>query len=417
MNRLRSSIAPSPHAWLRQSFSTTTTTLTPASSMPSPFSLLPHPKAEFQVTPMGRFSALPNLAPRRGRSVVQRVGSTYGGTHRLEWLDRPRTVLVVCKKRDRHSARAAQSVIQHMRQHDPHLNIIVEEDLYSHLGETHSSIVPTRPEHTRHLSSVVDFIVALGGDGTLLRVSSLFDDGSVPPVIGINTGTLGFMMPVRLGAFKQALKDVLENRASMLLRMRLQCELYENGRLVDSALSENGDEGRAHIHAMNEITLHRGASPHLIYVDAQVYGAHLTEVVADGLLVSTPTGSTAYSLSSGGPIVHPSVQSLGVTAIAPRSLSFRTVLLPSDVAVQLSLSKRSRSSALLSLDGLPPRTLQPHNSLLIKMSPYPVPCIQSSPLSRLAEKGKEENDPWVEDMRRMLRFNSPFREGREPDRD
>ncbi|SCZ97388.1 BZ3500_MvSof-1268-A1-R1_Chr4-2g07181 [Microbotryum saponariae] len=412
MNRLRSSIPPSSQAWLRQSFSTTTTTLTPASSIPNPFSRLPHPKAEFQVTPMGRFSALPNLAPRRGRSVVQRVGSTFGGTHRLEWLDRPRTVLVVCKKGDRHSARAAQSVIAHMRQHDPHLNIIVEEDLYSHLGETHSSIVLARPEHTRHLSSVVDFIVALGGDGTLLRVSSLFDDGSVPPVIGINTGTLGFMMPVRLDAFKQALTDVLENRASMLLRMRLQCELYDNGRFVDSALSENGDEGRAHIHAMNEITLHRGASPHLIYVDAQVDGAHLTEVVADGLLVSTPTGSTAYSLSSGGPIVHPSVQSLGVTAIAPRSLSFRTVLLPSDVAVQLSLSKRSRSFALLSLDGLQPRTLEPHHSLLIKMSPYPVPCIQSSPLSRLAEKGKEDNDPWVEDMRRMLRFNSPFREGR-----
>ncbi|SCV69253.1 BQ2448_2273 [Microbotryum intermedium] len=412
MNRLRSSIAPSSQAWLRQSLSTIMITTKQAIPIPSHFSHLPHPKAEFQVTPMGRFSALPKLAPRRGRSVVQRVGSTYGGTHRLEWLDRPQTVLVVCKKRDTDSAKAAQGVILHMRLHYPQLNIIVEEELYQHLGEADPSIAPTRPEDTRHLSSIVDFIVALGGDGTLLRVSSLFDDGSVPPVIGINTGTLGFMMPVRLGAFQQALTDVLENRSSMLLRMRLQCELYDSGRLVESAVSEYGGEGRAHIHAMNEVTLHRGASPHLIYVDAQVDGSHLTEVVADGLLVSTPTGSTAYSLSSGGPIVHPSVQSLGVTAIAPRSLSFRTVLLPSDVAVQLSLSKRSRSSALLSLDGLPPRTLESYHSLLIKMSPFPIPCIQSSPLSRLAEKHKEETDPWVDDMRRMLRFNSPFREGR-----
>jgi NADH kinase len=92
------------------------------------------------------------------------------------------------------------------------------------------------------------------------------------------------------------------------------------------------------VHAMNEVTIHRGPSSHLIYTDVLVNGQHLTEAVADGLLVSTPTGSTAYSLSAGGAIVHPSVQSMGLTAIAARSLSFRNVLLPSDVQITLSVS-------------------------------------------------------------------------------
>lgn len=88
---------------------------------------------------------------------------------------------------------------------------------------------------------------------------------------------------------------------------------------------------------MNEVTLHRGRYPHLAAVHCLVDDQYLTECIADGLIVSTPTGSTAYSLSAGGPIVHPSVQSLVLTPICPRSLSFRTVLLPSSSIIQLKV--------------------------------------------------------------------------------
>jgi NADH kinase len=89
---------------------------------------------------------------------------------------------------------------------------------------------------------------------------------------------------------------------------------------------------------MNELTLHRGRSPHLTSIECFVDGQYLTDAIADGLIISTPTGSTAYSLSAGGPIVHPSVDTLVVTPICPRSLSFRTVLLPTTSRIQLKVS-------------------------------------------------------------------------------
>lgn len=100
-----------------------------------------------------------------------------------------------------------------------------------------------------------------------------------------------------------------------------------------SLLGSKGDR-----QVMNELTLHRGKSPHLTAVECFVDGQYLTDAIADGLIISTPTGSTAYSLSAGGPIVHPSVDTLVVTPICPRSLSFRTVLLPTSSRIQLKVS-------------------------------------------------------------------------------
>lgn len=100
---------------------------------------------------------------------------------------------------------------------------------------------------------------------------------------------------------------------------------------------------------MNEVTLHRGRSPHLTTIDCFVDDEYLTECVADGLIVATPTGSTAYSLSAGGPIVHPSVQSLLITPICPRSLSFRTVLLPpsSNIALKVNCFHLKRADYII----------------------------------------------------------------------
>ncbi|KAM0755545.1 ATP-NAD kinase [Meredithblackwellia eburnea MCA 4105] len=367
-------------------------------------------KSTVKVAAMGRFA---NLAPPRvGLEIEQRVGSTYGGTHSLSWQSQPHSVLFVAKRNDQQALKAAIKMLQFIEETRPELTVVLEQELYDQLPSKGSS-VPLRPEDIPHLPKFIDFVIALGGDGTLLRVASFFDGSSVPPVLGVSMGSLGFLMPIQLDSFPEALDQVLESRASMLLRMRLECSITdENGKLVPSA--STSDEGSRNVHAMNEVALHRGNSPHLIVIKTSVDKQVLTEVVADGLLISTPTGSTAYSLSAGGPIVHPSVQSILLTAIAPRSLSFRTVLLPSDVCVSLSLSPRSRTHAALSLDGHEVRTLLPSQSLNIAMSRFPVPCI-SSPLSRLPGDGvtgrKKEYDPWIQDIRRMLRFNEPFQNG------
>lgn len=149
---------------------------------------------------------------------------------------------------------------------------------------------------------------------------------------------------------------------------------------------------------------------------------------SDGLIISTPTGSTAYSLSAGGPIVHPSVPSLLLTPICPRSLSFRSVLLPTDVRIHLKISPQSRAAAELSLDGRAVGVLEPHEYLTVSMSRYPVPCvvpdakITSKKLPRallMSEEAEAESEGrtdsdsildggWVQDINGMLSFNKAF---------
>jgi NADH kinase len=149
---------------------------------------------------------------------------------------------------------------------------------------------------------------------------------------------------------------------------------------------------------------------------------------SDGLIISTPTGSTAYSLSAGGPIVHPSVPSLLLTPICPRSLSFRSVLLPTDVRIHLKISPHSRAAAELSLDGRAVGVLEPHEYLTVSMSRYPVPCVvpdakitsRKLPQALLRSEemeaeseGRTDSDSildggWVQDINGMLSFNKAF---------
>jgi NADH kinase len=126
---------------------------------------------------------------------------------------------------------------------------------------------------------------------------------------------------------------MLSGHIGLTMRMRLFCSLHQpNGKRIELDGKEVEDR-----QVMNEVSLHRGRYPHLTSIECRVDHEYLTECIADGLIVSTPTGSTAYSLSAGGPIVHPSVQSLVMTPICPRSLSFRTVLLPPSSIIELKV--------------------------------------------------------------------------------
>lgn len=199
-------------------------------------------------------------------------------------------------------------------------------------------LVSASPEEKELLAKKIDFVVTLGGDGSILHVSSLFDRGAVPPVLSFSMGTLGFLLPYDVRGYKKALEDMVRGDVSLLLRMRLRQTSHRKGGESFCQVEEKEEGGCADVHLMNEVTLHRGREPHMTKIDAYVDGQHLTQAISDGLIIATPTGSTAYSLSAGGPIVHPSVQSLVLTPICPRSLSFRTVLLPSDSVIQLKVS-------------------------------------------------------------------------------
>ncbi|KAK0530497.1 NADH kinase pos5 [Tilletia horrida] len=348
-----------------------------------------------------------------------------GGHRNLRWETPPRNILIVKKRNDPKAGAAMKDVIAHLRAEYPDFNVIVEPDSMEELGAQYPelAVVSASADEKRQLAAKTDLVLTLGGDGSILHVSSLFDRSAVPPVLSFSMGTLGFLLPYDIASFQAAFADFVAGRVSLLLRSRLRMTV------------QGSDE---EVHLMNEVALHRGASPHLTIIDAFVNGQHLTEAIADGLIVSTPTGSTAYSLSAGGPIVHPSVQSLVLTPICPRSLSFRTVILPSDSCIQLKISRASRSPAELSIDGRQFQTLLPGQHLQVSLSPHPIPCVNrpartqhattSESTPRLVEEAdsaaaeewtsrcrprtsngsEREEDDWVRDINTLLKFNASF---------
>ena len=213
-------------------------------------------------------------------------------------------------------------------------------------------------------------------------------------------------------------KHIGKRRGSrVLLRHRLNIS-FTNANGFDAATSRNPTIGATwtggDIHrAMNEVLLHRGAESHLMHISVEVNGRVLTEAVADGMLVSTPTGSTAYSLSAGGSIIHPLVPSLLLTPVCPRSLSFRPLVLPANSEVVLRLGERNRGREIeVSVDG-DRRREGATAGMEVRVTGEAiertadgwlggVPCL----IRGGAEK--EMDDGWVGGLNGLLKWNHPF---------
>ncbi|KAL2195121.1 ATP-NAD kinase-like domain-containing protein [Corynascus similis CBS 632.67] len=197
------------------------------------------------------------------------------------------------------------------------------------------------------------------------------------------------------------------------------------GHITTASSGDGGGVARQppYLHAINEVSIDRGSHPHLAIIDIYVNSHFLTEAVADGILISTPTGSTAYSLSAGGSIVHPLVKSLLITPISPRSLSFRPLVLPLHTKVVLKLSKRNRGRELpVSIDGK--RRVGVTIGMEVRVEGERlekgvdgwrggVPCVIRAPSARSgsSEGIAEDDDSWVGGLNGLLKFNYPFGEG------
>ncbi|KIY50292.1 ATP-NAD kinase [Fistulina hepatica ATCC 64428] len=314
----------------------------------------------------------------------------------------PQNVIIINKLRTPPVVHAIDALLGHIETTYPDVRVFMED--------TPQVEIPHGAELWRAgaTSPNIDLVITLGGDGTILHASSLFSAGEVPPVLSFSMGTLGFLLPFHIDDAARALRSVFEGKATILNRMRLALSVY------DKDLKRKGSDGDDW-QVMNEIALHRGSDPHLNTIDIFVDGQHLTEAVADGLIVSTPTGSTAYSLSAGGPIVHPSLSAIVLTPICPRSLSFRPLVFPASSSITLRIGDHSRSSAGVSMDGRPSHMLGPGESVNVQASPYPVPCINRSSIlndkqimgAEGAGPGKE--DDWVRDINNLLQYNATFR--------
>src|SRR5437870_3306030 len=188
----------------------------------------------------------------------------------------------------------------------------------------------------RALAKEVDLLLVFGGDGTMLRVAREIA-GSGTPILGINIGSLGFLTAVPSSELATALKQVWSNEFKFETRDLLQATGRANGRAVKQI-------------ALNDIVMSRGIESRLIELDVRVDGELLTRYRCDGLIVSSPTGSTAYSLAAGGAVIFPTTEALALTPICPHTLSNRALVLPLTSTIEVRVIT-PKLATILSADG------------------------------------------------------------------
>ena len=196
-----------------------------------------------------------------------------------------------------------------------------------------------------------DLIVVLGGDGTILNVVAMAGK-NLKPIFGINVGSLGFLTCVNSSAYREAVDAIVSGRISYSKRALLSVELRTNKRVLST------------VHALNDAVVSRGDLSRLIRLTARVNGEVLTEFNADGLIIATPTGSTAYSLSAGGPILSPESGVFVITPICPHVLTNRSVIVSDSSVIEISPGSKEYPT-FLSVDGREPVRLPPKAQIAI----------------------------------------------------
>ena len=199
-----------------------------------------------------------------------------------------------------------------------------------------------------------DLIVVLGGDGTILNVVAMAGK-NLKPIFGINVGSLGFLTCVNSSAYREAVDAIVSGRISYSKRALLSVELRTNKRVLST------------VHALNDAVISRGDLSRLIRLNAKVNGEALTEFNADGLIIATPTGSTAYSMAAGGPILNPAVHALILTPISPHTLTNRPIVIPQEAHVEVMLVSKDEG-AMVSFDGQAGIALQPRDLIEVRAS-------------------------------------------------
>ncbi|XP_056632352.1 NAD kinase-like isoform X5 [Diorhabda sublineata] len=300
-------------------------------------------------------------------------------SQRLTWYKPPLTVLVIKKVRDASVYSPFIQLVQWLIE-EKRMVVFVEAsvmddnhlDHYKSFAKIKEKLMTFR-DGKDDLTDKIDFIICLGGDGTLLYASQLFQQ-SVPPVMAFHLGSLGFLTPFQFENFQEQVNNVLEGHAALTLRSRLRCIIMKKS----DTQNKSGDKANqvpTNVLVLNEVVIDRGPSPYLSNIDLYLDGKHITSVQGDGLIVSTPTGSTAYAVAAGASMIHPSVPAIMVTPICPHSLSFRPIVVPAGVELKISVSPDSRNTSWVSFDGRNRQELVHGDSLRITTSIYPVPSI------------------------------------------
>ncbi len=221
----------------------------------------------------------------------------------------------------------------------------------------------------------VDLMIVLGGDGTLLSVARLISSHEIP-ILAVNLGSLGFLAEIDLDDLYPTLTQIFKNEHQETPREMLQCIVFRGRKQIRKQT------------VLNDIVVNKGSFARLIQINVTIDRQFVTHLRGDGLIVSSATGSTAYTLSAGGPIVHPSVSAMILTPIAPHTLTTRPIVVPASVEVRVTL-KSLEAGPVVTFDGQELFPLQPNDQVCIRTADRQLRLIRSSHLDyyqRLREK-------------------------------
>lgn len=232
-----------------------------------------------------------------------------------------------------------------------HANFLMERMTASLIGETSSL-------DEAALAEQCDLLLVMGGDGSILRALHR-SGGHIRPIFGINIGSLGFLTCLGSDEYLRAVESVVEGKFLLSPRSLLNVEI-------------SSPEGTTQLErALNDVTISRGERSQLVKLHTSVAGATLTEYHADGLIVATPTGSTAYSLAAGGPILTPDSRALVITPICPHVLSNRSLVI-SDKS-EVVICAVGSQEVFVTIDGRTPHALGPTQKVVLRLSPQTLP--------------------------------------------
>lgn len=262
---------------------------------------------------------------------------------------------IVTKTSSPHSDEVMGKLVPWLTGHG--LKVRVQED-YRGLADGDAIAVPRE-----NVPDEVDMVLVLGGDGTLLSAARLLE-GKDQPILGINLGSLGFLTELGLDELYGSLERVLAGEYTIEHRVRLEASLHREGKEI------------GHYQVLNDVVINKGALARIIDLEVYVDDKKVTNFQADGLIVSTPTGSTAYSLAAGGPIIEPTLDVIVVSPICPHTLTNRPLVISGDSRIDLCLQSDS-GAVFLTLDGQEGTRLNQGDNVRVRASGNKVNLIRT----------------------------------------
>lgn len=223
------------------------------------------------------------------------------------------------------------------------------------------------------LASDVDMVLVLGGDGTFIGMADcIAEAGSSIPMLGVNFGSLGFLTEVTLPELYRSLEHALNGRAHIEERMMLRATTSSGGDVLTRTI------------ALNDAVITKTARSRMIDLSVFVGEEFVTRVRADGLIIATPTGSTAYNLSAGGPIIQPNVDAMIITPIAPHTLTNRPIVIPGTSTVRVQPTMEARDEIVFTLDGQSTFPIHAGDEITVSRAPRPLRLIRPTTRSYFA---------------------------------